>query len=134
MSLLSTSRKSNILKDMIAVLAFAIVSVAMLYENNWIRHLDVDDSGYQLYAFQMIYQAIQTGEIPFWMPNIWGGLPGINSITISLSPIAYLFVLLFQDPNISFVGYQPVEAMLIFHIWISQIGLYAIQRQMNPCI
>lgn len=110
--------------DLMALVLFATVSLIQVYSNSWIAGLGGDTVGYHLISHQLTYEMIQGGELPLWISELWGGVTALHSLNFLFSPIVNLFILLFADLQGSFVGFGVIEKLVIFHLWIFQVGSY----------
>lgn len=111
------------IKNVLLIISFAIVSVAVVYGNQWINGLEGDMMGYHVMPHQLIHKTMVSGEFSLWMPELWGGITAIHSLNTPFSPIANLISWLGTNKT-AFVGFETIEMLVILHLWIFQIGAY----------
>jgi hypothetical protein len=113
-SLMMTLYKSY-LKDAILLLALSVAFMAPHFsQTHFVFGGDVVGFTFPMWAF--IAKAVQSGELPLWIPFMASGYPS----TQILSTLLYL-------PNILFVVFSfPLALTLIylFHLWFAGFGAY----------
>lgn len=111
------------IKNVLLIISFAIVSVVVVYGNQWIGGLEGDMMGYHVMPHQLIHKTMVSGELSLWMPELWGGITAFHSLNTPFSPIANLISWLGSNKT-AFVGFETIEVLVIVHLWIFQIGAY----------
>lgn len=116
--------QNSYVHEIFVLLFFAVIACLQVYGNEWLPRLEGDTAGYHLPSYQFTYRMIHGGELSLWISELWGGVTALHSLNFLFSPIVYLFAFLFTDPQVSFVGFGVVEKLLIFHLWLFQVGAY----------
>lgn len=121
--------KGNKIKKIISILlvmasAVGIVAI-LLYKNNWIYCLDGDIAGYIYGPINIVIKSLyETGEIPRWIPNIWGGISLFHSLSKSFSITTLLLGMIYYMPEVGLVSFGILEAIVVFHTVLLIVGCY----------
>ncbi len=77
----------------------------------------------------MVYgsRMLKAGQLPLWTPHLFGGMPfwADNQTAVIYPP--NLAVMLLTD-----VPYAALEVLVIFHIWLTGVAMYACLRLIEP--
>ncbi|MCQ5128028.1 YfhO family protein [Butyricicoccus faecihominis] len=113
---------------LLIVLLFLTVSCIPFVNNRYVAGLGGDVAGYHFSPFAFAAQSLRgSGELPLWNPYYWGGISGFHNLTAPFYPIIYL-LLPFFPAEYGGVSFAIREAAIILHVWLLQIGLYALCR------
>ena len=123
--------KGDLCKDIVCILILGLASAFLFWKNKWVGSIAGDLSGYHLYPYAALIEAAKTRELPLWMPNIWGGLTGLNNTMNPFYPLAWVLAPLFASADFGTIRVAIMEILLVLHIWIFETGLYAICRSVK---
>ncbi len=124
--------KSNASKNIMVCVAFVACAIAVFYMTRQIEFLDVDKTNYAFYPYVATARTLfETGTLPVWTPNLWGGISAFSSLTMPFYPIIYAVVPFFYDSATGSVLFSAMECMIIIHLIIIQIGVYFMLRTLS---
>ncbi len=78
--------------------------------------------GYFFYNF--ISERLVAGELPKWVPYIYGGLPLFANPGSTYQPIHFLASLVLSTPKV-------IAAVYIFHFWMGGLGMYLLSVELR---
>jgi hypothetical protein len=113
--------------DWIALAVITLV-VAAFFSPLWLRGGWVPYGGGDLVSFmwpnyRFASRMLRSGRLPLWNPHVYSGMPfWADNQTAALYP-PNLLIMLLTD-----VSYQVLEGLVVFHIWLAGVAMYACLR------
>lgn len=83
-----------------------------------------DYLGGSYFFFDFIARRFAEGELPKWVPYIYGGLPHLSSPGSTFYPPAALSLLLLPVSRV-------LAVVFLFQLWIAGLGMYALAREVG---
>lgn len=78
--------------------------------------------GYFFYNF--IAERLAAGELPKWVPYVYGGLPLFANPGSTYHPVFFLTALLFPVQ-------RALAAVFLFHFWVAGLGMFLLGRELG---
>lgn len=117
-------------KNIIIPLLGMFICIMTVLISKWMKGLDGDNAPQTYAAYVQIANSIFSGEMPFWNPYIWGGIPQMGSpISEGFYPINWLLCMLCYNKSTHIVSYAIIPLNLVIHIAVYYIGIFLILKK-----
>ena len=99
-------------------LFMGIAGFCLMYGSKWIIGIEGDMAGYHTFPYAVAWNAIKNGELPFWIPNIWGGVSGFHNLNNMFYGISYIIISFFRGSEFGINCFSIAEIVIIIHLWL----------------